>query len=142
MFYLNTKKARNLHLLDFNAVRETPTRQGADTGGQTHKWLSTYTKNFPKTEDIRNTDNNYNTKELFYIKHFWSLTWDESEFPKNLSSSLLEFCKKDKRNKNDKFWCEIYDNVFLHLRGGSGWIKETKGKLDNSVLEDCLKSLY
>ena len=35
-----------------------------------------------------------------------------------------------------------FDNVFLHLRGGSGWIKEMKGKLDNSVLEDCLKSLY
>ena len=142
MFYLNTKKARNLHLLDFNAVQGRPTGEGADTGGQTYKWLSTYTKNFPKTEDIRNTDNNYNTKELFYIKHFWSLTWDESEFPKNLSPSLLEFCKKDERNKNNKFWCEIYDNVFLHLRGGSGWIKEMKGKLDNSVLEDCLKSLY
>ena len=92
--------------------------------------------------DSRNTDNNYHTPDFYYIKHFWSLTWDESEFPKNLSRSLLEFCKKDKRNKNNKFWCEIYDNVFLHLRGGSGWIKEMKGKLDNSVLEDCLKSLY
>ena len=31
---------------------------------------------------------------------------------------------KDIRNKNGKFFCEIYDNVFLHYRAGGNWLRE------------------
>ena len=50
------------------------------------------------------------------------------ELPENLKgdtyAALFTFLKEDVRNVNQKFFCEIYDNVFLHYRAGGNWIKE------------------
>ena len=46
--------------------------------------------------------------------------------PKKLkdNTKLIDFLKNDVRNVNDKFFCEIYDNVFLHYRAGGNWREE------------------
>lgn len=46
--------------------------------------------------------------------------------PINISINLLNFCKKDPRNKErpGKYFCEIYDQKFLHYRAGSNWLNE------------------
>ena len=50
----------------------------------------------------------------------------ETQIPKNLqgNNKLIHFIKTDPRNQNDKFFCEIYDNKFLHYRAGGNWEKK------------------
>jgi hypothetical protein len=102
-----------------------------DVGGKTHDWLERQMKNddiyVPTCEELRyKKDTNYNLKSLYYIKHLWSLTWNESEIPENLKKQkeLISFMKNDMRNKNNNFYCEIYDNIFLHYRSGGNWVGE------------------
>ena len=56
----------------------------------------------------------------------WSLSWNEEEIPENLKEQkeLISFMKNDLRNKNNNFYCEIYDNIFLHYRSGCNWVGE------------------
>lgn len=63
---------------------------------------------------------------FIFIKHLWSLIWNINELPKNLQNKtkLIDFLKNDVRNRNNKFFCEIYDNVFLHYRAGGNWNRE------------------
>jgi hypothetical protein len=39
------------------------------------------------------------------------------------SNVFAVFIKTDPRNQNGKFFCEIYDNKFLHYRAGGNWEK-------------------
>lgn len=102
-----------------------------DVGGKTHDWLERQMKNddiyIPTEKELRNDKiTNFNLKSLYYIKHLWSITWDETEYPENLRNQdeLLKYMKNDLRNKNGKFYCEIYDNIFLHYRSGGNWVGE------------------
>jgi hypothetical protein len=107
----------------------TPT---TDVGGMTRKWLERYIKideekgnKVPTIEEIRwNKDGIYNTDNLYYMRHLWSLSWDEGELPENLRGreGLIRYLREDSRNKGDKYFCEIYDNIFLHYRGGCNWM--------------------
>ena len=65
-----------------------------------------------------------------------------NELPQNLNSNtkLIDFFKKDVRNIDGKFFCEIYDGVFLHYRAGGNWRNEgleLHKKLSNA-LKNCL----
>jgi len=53
----------------------------------------------------------------------WSCSWNIEELPKNLKNNnrLKEFLENDKRNKDGKYFAEIYDNTFFHYRG-STWL--------------------
>ena len=62
-----------------------------------------------------------------YFKHLWSCSWEDDEFPSNLSTDILKFCQNDTRNVNNKYFCEIYDKKLFHIRAGSGWMNEDKG---------------
>ncbi len=102
-----------------------------DTGGKTRDWLERQFKNediyVPTGEELRyKKDINYNSKSLYFIKHLWSMSWNESEIPENLKEQkeLISFMKNDIRNKNNNFYCEIYDNIFLHYRNGGNWVGE------------------
>ncbi len=102
-----------------------------DTGGKTRDWLERQFKNediyVPTGEELRyKKDINYNSKSLYFIKHLWSMSWNESEIPENLKEQkeLISFMKNDMRNKNNNFYCEIYDNIFLHYRNGGNWVGE------------------
>ena len=65
-------------------------------------------------------------KYIYFIKHLWSCSWDITELPTNLIENIpiIDFIKNDLRNNNNKFFCEIYDNVFLHYRAGGNWKNE------------------
>jgi hypothetical protein len=79
----------------------------------------------PTTDEIRwNKEGIYNTNNLYYIRHLWSLSWDDGELPNNLmeKEELKRYLKEDNRNKDNKYFCEIYDNIFLHYRGGCNWM--------------------
>jgi len=119
LYYFDFTKMQNLDILNWNCL------PGCDVGGMTFKWLHNKTKNIPNTDEIRNTDNIFHNDGIYYIKHLWSETWDETEMPENIKNNekLEAFIKEDPRNKNGKFYCEIYDNKFLHYRAGGNWEK-------------------
>jgi hypothetical protein len=136
-FYINMKTAPMLNFFtDFNLGLFNNIR--TDTGGGTCKWLHNIEVDFPSANNIRKDDYNiYNKNNIKYVKHLWSLSWDESEYPKNLSKEILNFCKKDKRNQNNKYFSEIYDKKFFHVRAGSGWMGESK-----ELHEELANNLY
>lgn len=120
--YFDMKKIKYFELINWNLL------PGFDSGSMTKDWLKKQMGNIPipNTNEIRWTNNNFHTNDIYFIKHLWSCSWDISELPKNLEGKikLIDFLKNDVRNVNDKFFCEIYDNVFLHYRAGGNWRKE------------------
>ncbi len=104
LYYFDFNKMKNKDLLNWNCI------PGSDTGGMMYKWLLSQSKN----------NNN-----ICIIKQLCSVDWDESQIPENLKDNerLIHFIKTDPRNQNGKFYCEIYDNKFLHYRAGGNWEK-------------------
>lgn len=96
----------DINLLDWGMLNFT------DTGGKTNEWLEKQILNdniyVPTDLELRyNKEINYNKKSLYYIKHLWSLTWNETELPENLKdkTDLINFLINDTRNKDNKFHC-------------------------------------
>jgi hypothetical protein len=75
-----------------------------DTGGKTWRFFD--------------ANPNINKK---LIKWQPSLQWNCANSTSNVSQEVLEFCQQDIKNQNNLFWCEIYEDTFLHLRAGSNW---------------------
>ena len=102
LYYFDINKMNNLQLLNWNCF------PSSDTGGMLQIWLLTQEE-----------------KNICDINQLSSLSYDESEIPENLqtNANLIHFIKTDPRNKNGKFFCEIYDNKFLHYRAGGNWEK-------------------
>jgi hypothetical protein len=103
LYYFDIKKIEYLQLLNWNCF------PSSDTGGMMQLWLLTQ----------QNKDN------IYYIDQLSSLTYNETKIPENLKNNekLLHFIRTDPRNKNGNFYCEIYDNKFLHYRAGGNWEK-------------------
>jgi hypothetical protein len=122
IYYFDLTKMKNIELLNWNCCTH------CDVGGMMQKWLAEQMVNtpMPNTDEIRWTDKEFHTNGIYFIKHLWSCSWDISELPNNLQGNvkLIDFLRNDVRNKNDKFFCEVYDNVFLHYRAGGNWQKE------------------
>jgi hypothetical protein len=123
--YLDFTKIKNKELLDWRCGHE------CDSGGMMRDWLQKEIgdNQFPTPEDIRWTDLSackFHIDNIYFIKHLWSCSWNESEITENLKRNipLVNFITNDTRNMNDKFFCEIYDGVFLHYRAGGNWKKE------------------
>lgn len=146
IYYFDMSRLKNVEMLNWNCC------DGCDTGGMMQQWLKTQFGNnnsiMPNTDDIRWKKNmQFHTDTIYFIKHLWSCTWDVTEIPKNIQdnpslSKLLDFIKNDTRNVNGKFFCEIYDNVFLHYRAGSNWQNEGLGfhKKITQLLKESLLS--
>jgi hypothetical protein len=117
IFYFDMMKMKDTELLNWTPI------PGCDVGGSMQTWLNkTTAKHLPSCDVIRISSEQYVGYGIYYMRHFWSLTWDETEYPENLQKpKLLDFLKNDERNQNNKFYCEIYDNVFLHYRNGANW---------------------
>lgn len=139
IYYFDMTKMNNIEFLNFNCCKD------CDVGGMMQEWLKKQMGNIPipNTDDIRWIDKDFHTNNIYFIKHLWSCSWDISELPTNLQSNikLIDFLKNDVRNINNKFFCEIYDNVFLHYRCGGNWRREgfdlhklLSQKLKNSLL--------
>lgn len=60
------------------------------------------------------------------IEHLASLNWSSENQVANLSESLYSFIENDDRNLDGKFFCEIYDQTFVHYRAGSNWRGEER----------------
>ena len=121
--YLDFTKIKHQELLDWRCGH------GCDSGGMMKDWLSVQMGNipFPTTEEIRwTTEKVFHTKNIYFIKHLWSCSWSESELPETLTNNapLVHFITQDSRNVNGKYFCEMYDGVFLHYRAGGNWLEE------------------
>lgn len=134
LFYFNINKMKNLELLnhfDNGTYNNIP----CDTGGGSHEWINSLTNIYYNTTDIRYNDYDYFNKDgVKFIKHLWSCSWNEEEFPPELNNNILDYCKEDFRNINNNYYCEIYDKCFFHYRAGSNWNNY------NAVLHDILKN--
>lgn len=133
LFYVDFSKIQNIELLDWR-----PTDY-CDTGGMMKEWLQLQMNgsNMPNTDEIRWTDKKFHNETIYFIKHLWGSSWDETELPTNLQErhNIIDFLNQDVRNENNKFFCEIYDDVFLHYRAGSNWNGE------GMELHNCLTNL-
>jgi hypothetical protein len=120
LYYFDFHNMTKINLLNWNCLKM------CDTGAMTFQWLYSQTKNIPNTDEIRFTNKSFHKDNIYFIKHLWSCSWDENEIPTNLKNNnkLFRFLKEDPRNLNDKFYCEIYDNKFLHYRAGGNWEKK------------------
>jgi len=100
IYYFDMNRIKNVNLLNWNCS------PGCDTGGMTQEWL--------KTQIHEN---------IYFIDHKCSGNWDELDIPVGLRNNieLTTFLKNDIRNKDGKFFCELYEDVFLHYRAGSNW---------------------
>jgi hypothetical protein len=132
LLYIDMNKIKNKELLDWSMIYGI-----TDSGGNTYKWLNNEleeNEKLPLVEDIRYKNINYRLKNIYLIKHLWSLSWNKDELPDNLklNDKLLNFLNNDPRNKNNKYFCEIYDDVFLHYRCGGNWQLEGK-ELHNNL---------
>jgi hypothetical protein len=138
IYYFDMLKMKNIEKLNWNCV------PGLDTGGMMKEWLELQmlNKKMPNTDTIRWTNESFHTHNTYFIKHLWSCSWDESEIPENLknNSELIKFFKNDIRNTNNKYFCEIYDNVFLHYRAGGNWLEEGK-EVHQNLTNTLLKTL-
>jgi hypothetical protein len=122
IYYFDINKMKNFELLNWNCCKD------CDVGGMMQEWLKKQLGNTtaPNTDEIRWTNKLFHTNDIYFIKHLWSCTWYINELPQNLQDNkeLIDFLKNDVRNQNGKFFCEIYDNVFLHYRAGGNWRNE------------------
>lgn len=145
-YYFDMTKMKDLELLDWNCVHPTTEyKEGCDTGGCMQKWLSIQmqNKNMPTTDEIRWTNNSFHTDTIYFIKHLWSCSWSMEELPNSIlenNKKLIHFLQKDARNENGKFFCEIYDNGFLHYRAGGNWRGEGVNFHNrlSQLLKECL----
>jgi hypothetical protein len=135
IYYFDMTKIKKPELLNWNCCIQSD----SDTGGMMQEWLKTQFQNnsIPNTDEMKNKLVN----NIYFIKHLCSCSWSINELPKNLQNTkIIEFLKNDIRNINDKFFCEIYDDVFLHYRAGGNWRKEGLDLHKNlsQLLKNCL----
>jgi hypothetical protein len=135
IYYFDMFKLKNVEAMNWDCC------QGCDTGGMMQEWLTRQMEgcSMPNTDEIRWTNKIFHTKNIYFIKHLWSLTWDLTELPEKITdTNIIDFLKNDKRNQNGKFFCEIYDKTFLHYRAGGNWMGE--GMKFHKELTDRLKN--
>jgi hypothetical protein len=136
--YFDMTKMKDFELINWNLL------PGFDTGGMTKEWLKKQMGNIPipNINDIRFTNEEFHVNDIYFMKYLWACSWDISELPKNLQDNkkLIDFIKNDIRNVDGKFFCEIYDNLFLHYRSGGNWRNEGMNfhKSLSQKLKNCL----
>jgi len=139
LVYLDMTRDKNYHLLDWSLG-------DGDTGRMTEEWyISQFNKEEikPRLSQLRlNSNYEPNIKNLYFFKYYVSMTWDENDCPESIkrNKELFEFIKLDKRNVDGKFFIEIFDNCFIHYRGGAcnwmeghNWMKENYEYHKNQV---------
>jgi hypothetical protein len=122
LYYFNLNKINDTNLMNWHCTLTT------DTGGMMYKWLKNRICEIDEYRGVK------------IIKCLKSLEWTIEDTPSSLlkNARLTEFLEKDPRNNNNHFYCEIYDNKFLHYRGGGNW--EKRNFKDHVELSYKLKS--
>jgi len=72
------------------------------------------------------TENGEYSRDIYFMRHLSSGRWTLQDLPSKLKENkgLVEFLRTDPRNDKEQFFCELYDNVFLHYRCGGNWRQE------------------
>ena len=145
LYYFDMNKMNYLEYIawDKGDILVNGNRIFTDVGGRTKHWINRNIKNIPKTESLR-FDQDKNKKfvenNVYFIRHLWSCSWNMEEMPENVKdTNLIQFIRNDPRNISNKFYCEIYDNKFLHYRGGGDW--ERRGINCHIYLANELKKI-
>ena len=120
IYYFNIPKMKNLELMNWNEGF------GGDVGAMMAGWLKAQMVgvSIPSVDDLRwKKDQMFYNLTVYFIRHLWSCSWDLDELPPVLkvNEALVTFLQEDPRNVNGKFFCEIYDGIFLHYRAGGNW---------------------
>lgn len=116
LVWINTRcPMRNL--LSFDLISRLAIK--TDVGGESSSWIKFLT-NF-----------GYGVR---YLEHLSSGSWHEAHAPASISHNfkLVQWLKNDYRNSKGFFFSEIYDDKFLHYRGGGNWMSnDSKKELEN-----------
>lgn len=134
--YIDFTQIKHKELLDWRCGH------GCDSGGMMKDWLNLQMGEtpFPKADDM--AEQIFSSQSIYLIRHLASGSWNESEIPENIkcNTQLVNFIAEDSRNTNGKFFCEIYDGVFLHYRAGGNWRNEgmTLHKSNSAKLKQLL----
>ena len=119
-FYLDIMNIPNKELIDWYPAH------GCDSGGKCALWLSKLEK-----------------EKILEIKHLYSCNWNENDIPKTIHTNVRLFLDNDVRNKNGKYFAELYHKKILHYRAASNWMNESF-ELHNSMsklLNEALKNI-
>jgi hypothetical protein len=135
LFYFNMNSMNDVESIRWDKCLNS------DVGGMTNEWLTNRCNKLPTVYSIRNGElDKYHSNGIYFIRHLWSLTWDDSEMPENLKNDeLIKFIREDPRNSLGSYFCEIYDNTFLHYRAGGDW--QRKGLEFHNELTNRLKNI-
>jgi hypothetical protein len=141
IYYMDMSKIKDEDKVNWNLTSNT------DTGGMMRNWLYSQLEEgerIPDENELKwkkpdelDEPNGHNTKNLYIIKHLWSLSWNINDINdmNEKKNNLFKFLEKDSRNKNNKYYCEIYDDKFLHLRNGGNWKGDSINFFNNLILE-------
>lgn len=139
LYYFDMNKLKNVNMMNWHRSG------GCDTGGEMQKWLKTKlnTNPIPDGKELVLSGKKFYTSGVYFIKHLSSCSWGKDEIPDNIKEKekLVNFLINDSRNINSKFFCEMYDGIFLHYRAGGNWRKEgleMHKKLSSSLKEALL----
>lgn len=121
IYYFDIFRMKDKNLLNWNLHLGI-----TDVGGMMSEWLCKMIpkSKIPSTDTIRwNKTSSFSIDNIYFIRHLWSCTWNEKDLPDKLTKDkdLLNFFTSDPRNVNNNFFCEIYDEAFLHYRAGGNW---------------------
>jgi hypothetical protein len=102
--YMDFSQIVNQELLNWSCC------PGMDSGGMMKEWLRL---------EIENDED-----RIYFISSLSSCSWGQSSIPENIKNKeeIVSFLLEDPRNKDGNFFCELYDNRFLHYRAGSNWM--------------------
>lgn len=121
IYYFDFTKLKDIEMLNWS-------EGNGDVGVMMQSWFEKQMGEhyIPTCEELRWTNEIFHTDKIYFIRHLWSCSWDSNDLPENIKKreKLVEYFKNDDRNQNNKFFCEIYDNVFLHYRAGGNWNME------------------
>jgi hypothetical protein len=119
IYYFDFTKMKNIELLNWNCC------PGCDVGGMMQQWLQLQMNGsiMPTTDEIRRSNKNCHSQNTYFMNRLLSCNWDINKLPTNLldKKHIIDFLSQDIRNENGNFFCEIYEDVFLHYRAGGNW---------------------
>ena len=114
VYYFDFTKLKNIDMMDWDCT------WNCDVGGKMQQWLRTQLDGLEINHSITHT------RQIYFMKHLASADWNLSTAPECVTqnAALIEFLQNDPRNQNGKYFCEVYDGVFLHYRAGGNWRNE------------------
>jgi hypothetical protein len=107
LLFLDPQNMPNKELWSFDCGRVD--NIPVDVSGQTHNWLKHV------------VSKGINPK---WLSHHSSLKWNMQDVKVPLPKSIIDFMESDDRNQNSNFYCELYNDTFIHFRAGSNWNRE------------------